>query len=175
LQEASLRLQSKPNSSCGFFLLGNLVMTGDPLVVSSGRRTFMVTPPASGALYMSARCTAGDIRTGDTVRVSLLKPGTPYAARMINIYRKDSGEAASENDPEGETGRARIKERRNASKARRDFRTGLRLLEKGKREAAIEYFDKARGSDPSDELAERIADALGKSTPQNSVTPNSRP
>jgi hypothetical protein len=131
----------------------------------------MVTPPASGALYMSARCTAGDIREGDTVRVSLLKPGAPYAARLINIYRKETGEAASENDPEGETGRASAKERRIAARARRDYRTGLRLLEKGKRENAIKYFDKARGADPSDEMAERIADALGESTSQDTVTP----
>jgi len=128
-------------------------------VVAAGQRTFIVAPPASGTLYLSARCTAKDIRAGDTVRVSLLKPGAPYAAKMINIYRKETGEAASVKDPEGESGRARAKGRA-ASRARRDFRTGLRLIKKGKWEPAREYFNKARKADPSDEMAKRIDDAL---------------
>ena len=160
------------------------MMTGDRLVVASGRQTFVVTPPASGTLYMSARCTAGDIQEGDTVRVSLIKPGVPYVARMINIYRKDTGEAASEEDPEGEASseitkgqrqgshasasRSSTAERRMISKARKDFRIGLRLLNSGRLQAAIEHFDKAREADPSDEMAERITQALGEGASQDS-------
>jgi hypothetical protein len=147
--------------------------TGDQLLVAAGQQTFTVTPPKSGAMYMSARCAPRDIRKGDSVRVSLTNRGTnnpnaPYVATLINIYRKDSGEAISEEDPEGETIN-RVVSRRKASKARRDFRVGQRLLDGGKRPAAMKYFEKAREADPSDEMAQRIADALRQNTTQEAA------
>jgi len=137
---------------------------------------------------MIARCTAGDIQKGDTVRVSLPNRTPPYSASMINIYREDTGEAVSEEDPEGESDSATAKrrrkrpqartprgsstERQNSSKARRYFRIGLKLLKKGKRDAAIEYLDRAREADPSDELAERIADVLDDGASRDVADPD---
>ena len=50
------------------------------------------------------------------------------------------------------------------SPAEAQFQLGINMLANGKREAAMEHFNKARQADPSESMSQRIADALaGKS------------
>jgi hypothetical protein len=196
----SQKLKSVPSGECGYFLLGNVMKTGESMVVAANKSVFNVTPPDSGNLYVTISGTATDLRVGDDVRISLSQ-GVPQVATVINVYRTDEGEAASSGKPPGKKGagkeaagaarpkaepkrpaktakpadpEAAPKEqtvKRPASPGESHFRRGVNLLANGKRDAAIEAFNKAREADPSEEMAERVANALKPKSPEPSEAP----
>ena len=156
------------------------------MVVAAGRMTLQVIPPSSGNLWMNADGSAKDIQIGDDVRVSLVRPGLPYAASLINIYRRDRGEQSAVSSDGAKKANEKTKERKTGSRQKRakkasdrktrspdiksskrtksraeaQFKLGLNLLAKGNRKAAVKYFERARQADPSEAMAKRIAGAL---------------
>lgn len=91
------------NTSCGFFLLGNIAkVSGEQMVVSAGKGVFAVIPPSSGQLWVSGQGRATDLRVGDDVRVSTTSTGRTVVATMVNVYRKETKEAGGAESEAGE-------------------------------------------------------------------------
>jgi hypothetical protein len=189
----SAKLRSQPGGECGYFLCGNIVRTGDVMVVAANKQYFNVIPPSGGELWVTLAGRPADIRIGDDARVSFAD-AVPIRASVVNLYRRDEADSATEakstaktaaksddkgsiNDSPKATNRKSATKGKSKSAAKSDskptpqsaaetqFRLGMNMLANGNREKAIDYFKKARELDSSDAMRDRISDALtGKST-----------